>query len=43
MMKPNTVSIAAGGSDAGRIEQYGEPADVRRNPKTQFVQEFLSA
>jgi sulfate transport system ATP-binding protein len=27
----------------GRIEQYGAPADVRRNPKTQFVSEFLSA
>jgi sulfate transport system ATP-binding protein len=28
---------------AGRIEQYGEPADLRRHPKTQFVQEFLGA
>jgi len=27
----------------GRIEQYGAPADVRRNPKTPFVSEFLSA
>jgi sulfate transport system ATP-binding protein len=27
----------------GRIEQYGTPADVRRNPKTAFVSEFLSA
>jgi sulfate transport system ATP-binding protein len=27
----------------GRIEQYGTPADVRRNPKTVFVAEFLSA
>ena len=27
----------------GRIEQYGVPADVRRNPKTAFVSEFLSA
>jgi sulfate transport system ATP-binding protein len=27
----------------GRIEQYGAPADVRRNPKTAFVSEFLSA
>jgi len=26
----------------GRIEQYGAPADVRRNPKTDFVSEFLS-
>jgi sulfate transport system ATP-binding protein len=26
----------------GRIEQYGTPADVRRNPRTQFVSEFLS-
>jgi sulfate transport system ATP-binding protein len=26
----------------GRIEQYGAPADVRRNPKTEFVSEFLS-
>lgn len=25
----------------GRIEQYGEPAEVRRNPKTAFVSEFL--
>ena len=27
----------------GRIEQYGAPAEVRRNPKTPFVSEFLSA
>jgi sulfate transport system ATP-binding protein len=27
----------------GRIEQYGAPADVRRNPKTTFVSEFLTA
>jgi sulfate transport system ATP-binding protein len=27
----------------GRIEQYGAPADVRRNPKTVFVSEFLTA
>ena len=27
----------------GRIEQFGAPADVRRNPKTAFVSEFLSA
>ena len=27
----------------GRIEQYGAPADVRRNPRTPFVSEFLSA
>jgi sulfate/thiosulfate transport system ATP-binding protein len=27
----------------GRIEQYGTPAEVRRNPKTAFVSEFLSA
>lgn len=26
----------------GRIEQYGAPADVRRNPRTTFVSEFLS-
>ena len=26
----------------GRIEQYGAPADVRRNPHTPFVSEFLS-
>ena len=26
----------------GRIEQYGTPADVRRNPKTAFVSEFLA-
>jgi sulfate transport system ATP-binding protein len=25
----------------GRIEQYGAPADVRRQPRTEFVQEFL--
>ena len=25
----------------GRIEQYGAPADVRRNPRTAFVSEFL--
>jgi sulfate/thiosulfate transport system ATP-binding protein len=27
----------------GRIEQYGAPADVRRNPKTAFVSDFLTA
>ena len=27
----------------GRIEQYGAPAEVRRNPKTAFVSEFLTA
>jgi sulfate transport system ATP-binding protein len=27
----------------GRIEQYGAPADVRRNPRTAFVSEFLTA
>jgi sulfate transport system ATP-binding protein len=27
----------------GRIEQYGAPADMRRNPRTPFVSEFLSA
>jgi len=27
----------------GRIEQYGAPAEVRRNPKTAFVSEFLAA
>ncbi|HKY18105.1 MAG TPA: ATP-binding cassette domain-containing protein [Rhizomicrobium sp.] len=27
----------------GRIEQYGTPTDVRRNPKTAFVSEFLTA
>lgn len=27
--------------NAGRIEQYGTPADVRRAPKTPFVAEFL--
>jgi sulfate/thiosulfate transport system ATP-binding protein len=27
----------------GRIEQYGTPADVRRDPRTAFVSEFLSA
>ncbi|HEX3754947.1 MAG TPA: ATP-binding cassette domain-containing protein [Rhizomicrobium sp.] len=26
----------------GRIEQYGSPMDVRREPKTPFVREFLS-
>jgi len=26
----------------GRIEQYGAPADVRRNPKTAFVSDFLA-
>jgi sulfate transport system ATP-binding protein len=28
---------------AGQIEQYGAPAEVKRNPKTAFVQDFLSA
>jgi sulfate transport system ATP-binding protein len=27
----------------GRIEQYGAPGEVRRTPKTPFVQDFLSA
>jgi len=27
----------------GRIEQYGAPQDVRRDPRTAFVSEFLSA
>jgi sulfate transport system ATP-binding protein len=27
----------------GRIEQYGAPAEVRRNPRTAFVSEFLAA
>ena len=27
----------------GRIEQYGTPQDVRRDPRTPFVSEFLSA
>src|ERR1700749_1235127 len=27
----------------GRIEQTGTPSDVRRDPRTQFVSEFLSA
>jgi sulfate/thiosulfate transport system ATP-binding protein len=27
--------------NAGRIEQYGTPEDVRRSPKTPFVAEFL--
>jgi sulfate transport system ATP-binding protein len=26
----------------GRVEQYGAAADVRRNPRTLFVSEFLS-
>ena len=29
--------------NAGRIEQVWRAADVRRDPKTQFVSEFLSA
>jgi sulfate transport system ATP-binding protein len=28
--------------NAGRIEQFGAPAEVKRNPKTAFVQDFLS-
>ncbi len=27
--------------NAGRIEQYGTPEDLRRSPKTQFVADFL--
>ena len=27
----------------GKIEQYGAPADVRRDPRTKFVSDFLSA
>ncbi len=26
----------------GRIEQFGTPQDVRRNPRTPFVTEFLA-
>lgn len=29
--------------NAGRIEQIGTPADVRRDPRSKFVSEFLSA
>jgi sulfate transport system ATP-binding protein len=29
--------------NAGRIEQVGTPADVRRDPRSSFVSEFLSA
>ena len=29
--------------NAGRIEQVGAPADVRRDPRSKFVAEFLSA
>jgi sulfate/thiosulfate transport system ATP-binding protein len=29
--------------NAGRIEQMGTPADLRRDPRSKFVQEFLSA
>ena len=29
--------------DKGRIEQFGAPADVKRDPKSAFVSEFLSA
>jgi ABC-type Fe3+/spermidine/putrescine transport system ATPase subunit len=27
----------------GHIEQYGPPGEVRRTPKSGFVQDFLSA
>ena len=29
--------------NAGQIEQYGAPTDVRRQPRTPFVQEFIQA
>ena len=29
--------------NGGRIEQYGQPEDVKRAPQTSFVSEFLSA
>jgi len=29
--------------NAGKIEQYGAPADVRRAPKTAFVRDFIGA
>jgi sulfate transport system ATP-binding protein len=29
--------------NAGRIEQYGEPDDVRRAPKTQFIRDFIES
>jgi sulfate transport system ATP-binding protein len=28
---------------AGKLEQYGAPADVRRAPKTAFVRDFIGA
>jgi ABC-type Fe3+/spermidine/putrescine transport system ATPase subunit len=28
--------------NAGRIEQLGTPQDVRRDPRTKFVSEFLA-
>jgi sulfate transport system ATP-binding protein len=29
--------------NAGKIEQYGTPEDVRRTPKSRFVAEFLDS
>jgi sulfate transport system ATP-binding protein len=29
--------------NAGKIEQYGTPEDVRRSPKSAFVEEFLAS
>ena len=29
--------------NAGKIEQYGTPDDVRRSPKTSFVKDFIEA
>jgi sulfate transport system ATP-binding protein len=29
--------------NAGRIEQYGAPDDVRRAPRTQFIRDFIES
>jgi sulfate/thiosulfate transport system ATP-binding protein len=29
--------------NAGRIEQYGAPRDIRQAPKTPFVRDFIEA
>ena len=37
------VADLVGIMNAGQIEQYGAPEDVRRSPKSAFVEEFLSS
>ena len=37
------IADLVGIMNAGKIEQYGTPEDVRRSPKSAFVEEFLAS